>query len=126
MRAENFLDGRRTLRRKLDMASPNLNLRDPVMYRILRAEHHRTGSTWCLYPMYDFAHGQCDSIEKITHSICSLEYEAHRPLYEWFLKELEIFESRQIEFARLNMNYTVMSKRKLLRLVREGFVRGWD
>jgi glutaminyl-tRNA synthetase len=109
------------------MASGNINLRDPVMYRIIHEPpHHRTGDKWCIYPMYDFAHGQCDSIEGITHSLCSLEYEDHRPLYEWFLQELEIFAPRQIEFARLNMNYTVMSKRKLLRLVQEGVVRGWD
>ncbi|HEY4688393.1 MAG TPA: glutamine--tRNA ligase/YqeY domain fusion protein [Anaerolineae bacterium] len=127
MRRGEFPDGARVLRAKIDMASGNINLRDPVMYRIIHEPpHHRTGKQWCIYPMYDFAHGQCDSIEGVTHSLCSLEYEAHRPLYEWFLKELEIFESRQIEFARLNMNYTVMSKRKLLRLVREGYIRGWD
>jgi len=109
------------------MASGNMNMRDPVMYRILHEPpHHRTGDKWNIYPMYDFAHGQCDSIEGITHSLCSLEYEDHRPLYEWFLKELEIFEPRQIEFARLNMNYTVMSKRKLLKLVNEKLVSGWD
>ena len=127
MRRGEFPDGARVLRAKIDMAAGNINLRDPVLYRIIHEPpHHRTGKQWCIYPMYDFAHGQCDSIEGVTHSLCSLEYEIHRPLYEWFLKELEIFESRQIEFARLNMNYTVMSKRKLLRLVREGFVRGWD
>ncbi|HLF26444.1 MAG TPA: glutamine--tRNA ligase/YqeY domain fusion protein [Anaerolineae bacterium] len=127
MRRGEFPDGARVLRAKIDMASGNINLRDPVMYRIIHEPpHHRTGKTWRLYPMYDFAHGQCDSIEGITHSLCSLEYEAHRPLYDWFLTELEIFAPRQIEFARLNMNYTVMSKRKLLRLVREGVVRGWD
>jgi glutaminyl-tRNA synthetase len=127
MRQGEFPDGARVLRAKIDMASGNINLRDPIMYRIIHEPpHHRTGQKWCIYPMYDFAHGQCDSIEGITHSLCSLEYEAHRPLYEWFLKELEIFESRQIEFARLNMNYTVMSKRKLLRLVRDGYVLGWD
>ncbi len=127
MRSGEFPDGARTLRAKIDMASGNIMLRDPVMYRIIHAPpHHRTGSKWCIYPMYDFAHGQSDSIEGITHSLCSLEYEIHRPLYEWFLQELEIFAPRQIEFARLNMNYTVMSKRKLLRLVREGAVRGWD
>ncbi len=127
MRKGEFPDGARTLRAKIDMASGNINLRDPVMYRILHEPpHHRTGNKWCIYPMYDFAHGQSDSIEGITHSLCSLEYEIHRPLYEWFLKELEIFAPRQIEFARLNMNYTVMSKRKLLRLVQEGHVRGWD
>ncbi len=127
MRQGEFPDGARVLRAKIDMASGNINLRDPVMYRILHEPpHHRTGDKWCIYPMYDFAHGQCDSIEGITHSLCSLEYEAHRPLYEWFLRELEIFAPRQIEFARLNMNYTVMSKRKLRRLVQEGTVRGWD
>ncbi len=127
MRSGEFPDGARTLRAKIDMASGNIMLRDPVMYRIIHAPpHHRTGGKWCIYPMYDFAHGQSDSIEGITHSLCSLEYEIHRPLYEWFLKELEIFAPRQIEFARLNMNYTVMSKRKLLRLVQEGSVSGWD
>jgi glutaminyl-tRNA synthetase len=126
MRACEFPEGSRTLRAKIDMASGNLNLRDPVMYRIIRTPHHRTGGRWCIYPTYDFAHGQCDSIEGVTHSLCSLEYEDHRPLYEWFLRELEIFPSRQIEFARLNLSYTVLSKRKLLRLVQEGHVRGWD
>ncbi len=127
MRSGEFPDGARVLRARIDMASGNMNLRDPVMYRIIHEPpHHRTGSKWCLYPMYDFAHGQCDSIEGITHSLCSLEYEDHRPLYEWFLKELEIFAPRQIEFARLNMTYTVMSKRKLLRLVNQNHVRGWD
>jgi glutaminyl-tRNA synthetase len=126
MRAGEFPDGSRVLRAKIDMASGNMNLRDPVMYRILHAEHHRTGDAWCIYPMYDYAHGQSDSIEGITHSLCSLEYEDHRPLYEWFLEQLEIYAPRQIEFARLNLNYTVMSKRKLLRLVKEGHVRGWD
>jgi len=127
MRRGEFPDGTRVLRAKIDMASGNINLRDPVLYRIIHEPpHHRTGKAWCVYPMYDFAHGQCDSIEGITHSLCSLEYEAHRPLYEWLLRELEIFSPRQIEFARLNMNYTVMSKRKLLRLVQEGVVRGWD
>ena len=127
MRRGEFPDGARVLRAKIDMASGNINLRDPVMYRIIHEPpHHRTGKRWCIYPMYDFAHGQCDSIEGISHSLCSLEYEDHRPLYEWFLEELEIFAPRQIEFARLNMNYTVMSKRKLLRLVQEGIVRGWD
>jgi glutaminyl-tRNA synthetase len=121
-----FPDGSRTLRAKIDMASPNLNMRDPVMYRILRAAHHRTGDTWCIYPMYDWAHGQSDSIEKITHSICTLEFEDHRPLYDWFVEELGIYHPRQIEFARLNLTYTVMSKRKLLQLVEEGRVRGWD
>jgi glutaminyl-tRNA synthetase len=127
MRKGEFPDGARVLRAKIDMASGNMNLRDPVMYRILHEPpHHRTGAKWCIYPMYDFAHGQCDSIEGITHSLCSLEYEEHRPLYDWYLDELEIYHPRQIEFARLNLTYTVMSKRKLLRLVKEGHVRGWD
>ncbi len=125
MRAGAFPDGARTLRARIDMASGNINLRDPVMYRILHAAHHRTGDQWCLYPMYDFAHGQSDSIEGITHSLCSLEYEDHRPLYDWYLDELEIYHPRQIEFARLNLSYTVLSKRKLLRLVKEGHVQGW-
>jgi len=126
MRAGEFADGSRTLRAKIDMASPNLNMRDPVMYRILRATHHRTGDAWCIYPTYDYTHGQSDSLERITHSICTLEFENHRPLYDWFVKELGIFAPRQIEFARLNLNYTVMSKRRLLELVKEGFVSGWD
>ncbi len=126
MRAGEFPDGARTLRAKIDMASPNTNLRDPVIYRILHASHHRTGDAWCVYPMYDFAHGQSDSIEGITHSLCSLEYEIHRPLYDWFLDELEIYHPRQIEFARLNLSSTVVSKRKLLKLVQEGHVNGWD
>lgn len=126
MRAGEFPEGARILRAKIDMASGNMNMRDPVLYRILYTPHHRTGSQWCIYPMYDFAHGQCDSIEGITHSLCSLEYEDHRPLYDWFLDELEIYHPRQIEFARLNLSYTVMSKRKLLRLVQEGHVCGWD
>jgi len=126
MRAGEFPDGARTLRAKIDMAHPNLNMRDPVMYRILRATHHRTGDRWCIYAMYDWAHGQSDSIEKITHSICTLEFEDHRPLYEWFIRELGIPAPRQIEFARLNLTYTVMSKRKLLELVKGGFVKGWD
>jgi glutaminyl-tRNA synthetase len=126
MRAGEFPDASRTLRAKIDMASPNINLRDPVIYRILHASHHRTGDAWCIYPMYDFAHGQSDSIEGITHSLCSLEYEIHRPLYDWFLDELEIYHPRQIEFARLNVSYTVLSKRKLLRLVQDGHVQGWD
>jgi glutaminyl-tRNA synthetase len=126
MRSGEFPDGSRVLRAKIDMAAPNLNLRDPVLYRILHAEHHRTGKTWCIYPMYDFAHGQCDSIEGITHSICTLEFEDHRPLYDWFLDELEIGHPQQIEFARLNLSHTVMSKRKLLQLVQEGVVSGWD
>ena len=126
MRAGEFPDGSRTLRAKIDMNSPNFNLRDPVLYRILHAPHHRTGSAWCIYPMYDWAHGQSDSIERVTHSICTLEFENHRPLYDWFIQTLGIFAPRQIEFSRLNLTYTVMSKRKLLRLVKEGHVRGWD
>jgi glutaminyl-tRNA synthetase len=126
MRAGEFDEGSHVLRAKIDMASPNLNMRDPVMYRILKASHHRTGDKWCIYPMYDFAHGQSDSIEGITHSICTLEFEDHRPLYNWFIEQLGIFPSRQIEFARLNLNYTVMSKRKLLQLVEGGYVSGWD
>lgn len=126
MRAGEFPEGSRTLRAKIDMSSPNLNMRDPVMYRIIKAPHPRTGNKWCIYPTYDFAHGQSDSIEGITHSICTLEFEDHRPLYEWFIKELEIYAPRQIEFARLNLTYTVMSKRRLLELVKEGYVRGWD
>ncbi|MBP7689042.1 MAG: glutamine--tRNA ligase/YqeY domain fusion protein [Thermoflexales bacterium] len=127
MKNGEFPDGTRTLRAKIDMTSGNFLMRDPVMYRILHEPaHHRSGKEWCIYPMYDFAHGQSDSIEGITHSLCSLEYEIHRPLYEWFLNELEIYAPRQIEFARLNINYTVMSKRKLRRLVEEGHVTGWD
>jgi glutaminyl-tRNA synthetase len=126
MRSGEFPDGSCTLRAKIDMASRNLNMRDPVMYRILHAEHHRTGDKWCIYPMYDFAHGQSDSIEKVTHSICTLEFEDHRPLYNWFIEQLGIFPSRQIEFDRLNLTYTLLSKRKLLQLVRDGHVRGWD
>lgn len=126
MREGVFPDGSRVLRAKVDMASPNLNMRDPVMYRILRAEHHRTGKNWCIYPMYDWAHGQSDSIERITHSICTLEFEDHRPLYDWFLDQLGVHHPQQIEFARLNLTYTVMSKRKLLQLVAEGHVSGWD
>lgn len=126
MRSGEFPDGSRVLRAKIDMAAGNMNLRDPVMYRILHATHHRTGDQWCIYPMYDFAHGQSDSIEGVTHSLCSLEYEDHRPLYNWFLDELEIFHPRQIEFGRFNLSYTVMSKRMLLKLVKEGYVRGWD
>jgi glutaminyl-tRNA synthetase len=126
MRHGEFPDGSRTLRAKIDMASPNLNLRDPIMYRILHASHHRTGDKWCIYPMYDFAHGQSDSIERITHSICTLEFEDHRPLYNWFIEQLGIFPSQQIEFDRLNLTYTLLSKRKLLQLVQEGHVRGWD
>lgn len=126
MRNGEFPDGSRTLRAKIDMASPNLNMRDPVMYRIIHSTHPRTGDKWCIYPMYDYAHGQSDSIEGITHSICTLEFEDHRPLYDWFIKELEIYAPRQIEFARLNLTYTVMSKRRLLELVREGYVHSWD
>ncbi|HVO63983.1 MAG TPA: glutamine--tRNA ligase/YqeY domain fusion protein [Terriglobales bacterium] len=126
MHAGEFPDGSRTLRAKIDMASPNLNMRDPVMYRILHAEHHRTGNKWCIYPMYDYAHGQSDSIERVTHSMCTLEFEDHRPLYNWFIEQLGIFPSQQIEFDRLNLTYTLLSKRKLLRLVNEGFVSGWD
>ncbi|MCJ7693442.1 MAG: glutamine--tRNA ligase/YqeY domain fusion protein [Sedimentisphaerales bacterium] len=126
MHAGEFSDGSRTLRAKIDMAHPNLNMRDPIMYRILHAPHPRTGDKWCIYPMYDWAHGLEDSIEKITHSICTLEFENHRPLYDWFLEKLGIFHSQQIEFARLNLTYTVMSKRKLLQLVAENLVSGWD
>jgi len=126
MRAGEFPDGSKTLRARIDMASPNLNLRDPVMYRNRKTAHHRTGDRWCIYPMYDWAHGQCDSIERVTHSICSLEFEDHRPLYDWYLDALGIYHPQQIEFARLNLSYTIMSKRKLLRLVEGGHVRGWD
>ena len=126
MRAGEFPDGSRTLRAKIDMASPNLNMRDPVMMRILRATHHRTGDRWRIYPTYDFAHGQSDSIEGITHSICTLEFEDHRPLYDWFLDQLHVHHPRQIEFARLNLTHTVLSKRKLLQLVKQGHVTGWD
>ena len=126
MRLGEFPDGSRTLRAKIDMASPNLNLRDPVLYRILHTSHHRTGDKWCIYPMYDFTHGQSDSIEGITHSLCSQEYEAHRPLYDWFLETLGIYHPRQIEFARLNLTYTVLSKRKLIELVKSSIVNGWD
>jgi glutaminyl-tRNA synthetase len=126
MRAGEFADGSRTLKAKIDMASPNMNLRDPVMYRILRATHHRTGDKWCIYPMYDFTHGQSDSIEHITHSICTLEFENHRPLYDWYVEALGIYHPQQIEFARLNLTYTVMSKRRLLELVKDGHVDGWD
>ncbi|MCS6903183.1 MAG: glutamine--tRNA ligase/YqeY domain fusion protein, partial [Candidatus Bipolaricaulota bacterium] len=126
MRAGEFPDGAKTLRAKIDMAHPNLNMRDPVMYRIRHVPHHRTGNQWCIYPSYDWAHGQSDSIEGITHSICTLEFEDHRPLYDWFLDQLGIHHPQQIEFARLNLTYTVMSKRLLLQLVQEGYVRGWD
>jgi glutaminyl-tRNA synthetase len=126
MKAGEFADGARTLRAKIDMASPNLNMRDPIMYRIVHAEHHRTGDKWCIYPMYDYAHGQSDSIEQITHSMCTLEFEDHRPLYNWYIQQLGIFPSQQIEFDRLNLTYTLLSKRKLLQLVQEKRVRGWD
>ncbi|MCA9225866.1 MAG: glutamine--tRNA ligase/YqeY domain fusion protein, partial [Planctomycetales bacterium] len=126
MRDGEFPDGSRTLRAKIDMANPNLNLRDPVMYRILHSHHHRTGDKWCIYPMYDWTHGQSDSIEGITHSICTLEFENHRPLYDWYVEQLGIFHPQQIEFARLNLSFTVMSKRKLLELVTNGDVSGWD
>ena len=126
MRKGEFPDGSRVLRAKIDMASPNLNMRDPVMYRILRAEHHRTGDKWCIYPMYDYAHGQSDSIEHVTHSICTLEFEDHRPLYNWFIQQLGIFPSQQMEFDRLSLTYTLLSKRKLLTLVQEKRVTGWD
>jgi len=126
MRKGEFPDGSRTLRAKIDMAHPNLNMRDPVMYRILHAEHHRTGDKWCIYPTYDYTHGQSDSIERITHSICTLEFENHRPLYDWYIEELGIYHPQQIEFARLNLTHTVMSKRRLLELVNGGYVSGWD
>lgn len=126
MRAGKYADGEKVLRAKIDMGHPNMMMRDPLMYRILHTEHHRTGSKWCIYPMYDYAHGESDSIEKITHSICTLEFDVHRPLYDWFIEALNIFPSHQYEFARLNINYTVMSKRKLLQLVKEGHVNGWD
>jgi glutaminyl-tRNA synthetase len=126
MKAGEFPDGARTLRAKIDMASPNFNMRDPIMYRILHSDHHRTGSEWCIYPMYDYAHGQSDSIEGITHSICTLEFEDHRPLYDWYVEALGIYHPQQIEFDRLNLTYTLLSKRKLLTLVQDGHVRGWD
>ena len=126
MRAGEFADGEKVLRAKIDMAHPNMLLRDPIMYRILHSEHHRTGDKWCIYPMYVYAHGQSDSIEGITHSICTLEFDVHRPLYDWFIQQLGIFESHQYEFARLNLTYTMMSKRKLLQCVQEGIVMGWD
>ncbi len=126
MKHGEFDEGSHVLRAKIDMSSPNMLLRDPILYRIKKVSHHRTGNKWCIYPMYDWAHGQSDSIEKITHSICTLEFEVHRPLYDWFVRELEIFAPRQIEFARLNLSYTIMSKRKLLTLVTEKFVNGWD
>ena len=126
MRAGEFADGEKTLRAKIDLASPNMNMRDPTIYRIKHVEHHRQGDKWCIYPMYDYAHGQSDSIEQITHSICTLEFDVHRPLYDWFIQALEIYPSHQYEFARLNLTYTMMSKRKLLKLVQEGAVMGWD
>ncbi len=126
MKAGEFPDGSRTLRAKIDMASPNLNLRDPIMYRILHESHHRTGDKWCIYPMYDFAHGQSDSIERITHSICTLEFEDHRPLYDWYVEQLGIYHPQQIEFDRLNLTYTLLSKRRLLSLVQQKHVSGWD
>ncbi|HEY6625672.1 MAG TPA: glutamine--tRNA ligase/YqeY domain fusion protein [Ignavibacteriaceae bacterium] len=126
MKNGKYKEGELVLRAKIDMASPNLNMRDPVMYRILHKSHHRTGNKWCIYPMYDWAHGQSDSIERITHSLCTLEFENHRPLYDWFVQELEIYPPRQIEFARLNLSYTIMSKRKLLSLVEGKYVDGWD
>ena len=126
MRAGKYGDGEKVLRAKVDMASPNMHMRDPIIYRIKNAHHHRTGDDWCIYPMYDFAHGQSDSIENITHSICTLEFVPHRPLYDWFIEKLEIFPSRQFEFARLNLTFTVMSKRKLLQLVNEKYVQSWD
>src|ERR1700744_1768439 len=126
MKNGKYPDGAKVLRAKVDLASPNMHMRDPIMYRIKHAHHHRTGDKWCIYPMYDFAHGQSDAIEEITHSVCTLEFVPHRPLYDWFIQELELFPSKQYEFARLNMNYTVMSKRKLLQLVEEGHVEDWD
>ncbi len=126
MRKGEFPDGSKTLRAKIDMAHPNMHMRDPIMYRIIHTSHHRTGDKWSIYPMYDYAHGESDSIENITHSICTLEFDIHRPLYDWFIEQLGIFPSHQYEFARLNLNYTVMSKRKLLQLVKENYVSGWD
>ncbi len=126
MKAGEFADGEKVLRAKIDMANPNMLMRDPILYRIIHTDHHRTGNRWCIYPMYDWAHGQSDSIEKITHSICTLEFDVHRPLYDWFIDKLGIFPSHQYEFARLNLTYTIMSKRKLLQLVQKGVVAGWD
>ena len=126
MKKGEFPDGSKTLRAKFDLTSPNMHMRDPILYRILHTDHHRTGNKWCIYPMYDYAHGQCDSIEKITNSICTLEFEVHRPLYDWFIRELGIYAPQQTEFARLNVSYTVMSKRKLLELVKSNYVNGWD
>jgi glutaminyl-tRNA synthetase len=126
MKNGEYNDGEKVLRAKIDLASPNMHMRDPIMYRIKKTHHHRTGDTWCIYPMYDFAHGQSDSIENISHSICTLEFEVHKPLYNWYIAQLGIFPSNQFEFARLNLTYTVMSKRKLLQLVQENLVDGWD
>ncbi len=126
MKAGKFEDGAKVLRAKIDMAHQNMHMRDPIMYRIKHAEHHRTGDKWCIYPMYDFAHGQSDAIEKVTHSLCTLEFIPHRELYDWFIDKLEIFPSKQYEFARLNLTYTVMSKRKLLQLVQDKHVESWD
>ena len=126
MTAGEFSNGERTLRAKIDMAHPNLNMRDPVIYRIIHASHHRTGDKWCVYPTYDWAHGLEDSIEGVTHSLCSIEFEDHRPLYDWYLEKLGVYHPQQIEFARLNLDYTVMSKRKLKQLVDEEHVSGWD
>ena len=126
MRDGKYADGEKVLRAKIDMSHPNMLFRDPIMYRIIHASHHRTGDKWCIYPMYDYTHGQSDSIEHITHSICTLEFDVHRPLYDWFIEKLGIFPSHQYEFARLNLTYTVMSKRKLLELVKNGYVSGWD
>ena len=126
MKNGEFPDGAKVLRAKIDMAHPNMLFRDPIMYRILHTEHHRTGDKWCIYPMYDYAHGQSDSIERITHSICTLEFDVHRPFYDWFIQALDIYPSHQYEFARLNLTYTMMSKRRLLKLVQEGAVMGWD
>jgi glutaminyl-tRNA synthetase len=126
MRAGEFAEGEHILRAKIDMAHPNLNMRDPVMYRVMKAHHHRTGDQWCIYPTYDWAHGQSDSIEGITHSICTLEFEDHRPLYDWYLDALGIHHPQQIEFARLNLTYTILSKRRLLEVIRGGHVSGWD
>lgn len=126
MKTGEYSAGSRVLRAKIDMNSPNMHMRDPIMYRIMYENHPRTGDKWCIYPTYDWAHGQSDSIEKITHSLCTLEFEVHRPLYEWFIKELNIWAPQQIEFARLNLSYTIMSKRKLLQLVEGGYVSGWD
>ncbi len=125
MRSGRYQDGEKVLRAKIDMAHPNMHMRDPLMYRIKHASHHRTGNAWCIYPMYDFAHGQCDAIEKITHSICTLEFIPHRALYDWFIQNLSVYPSKQYEFARLNLTYTIMSKRKLVQLVNEGHVTGW-